>query len=147
MAQAFLNQGHYFRRSNHQGILGKGDEGNEDDDDAFGEEDIAEIEMLDTDEVIAGGGGGIEEEEDEREEEELEENALQRTLPPPSRWDDTFLQQLRRTRRTQFSRFFMELIDGMLTVFWPESHGMMLPRFLAESRFFDALRVKPIITF
>jgi len=71
-------------------------------------------------------------------------------LPPPSRWDDTVIknsrtkqeQQQQQNQQSSFGRFFADLIEGMLNVLWPESHTLTLPCFLAESNFFDALKVK-----
>ncbi|KAF7637423.1 hypothetical protein Mgra_00003167 [Meloidogyne graminicola] len=75
-------------------------------------------------------------------------NSNIKLLPPPSRWDDTIINKTRnKTKKLQqnnqkssFSRFFADLIEGILIVLWPESKTLTLPCFLAESNFFDALK-------
>ncbi|KAI1700187.1 CBR-NPP-6 protein [Ditylenchus destructor] len=64
---------------------------------------------------------------------------------PPSRWHNNSIVIFPKTQASQndekpFQQFVREVLAGSIISLWPESTSLILPRFLAKAKFFDALK-------
>jgi hypothetical protein len=142
VAQAFINNGVYSKRPYNNKIEHQRKNGLEDDDE-FEYEGHMSVMDDEEPELIQAYENQIDEEVSSP----TIDNSYGHLNMPPSRWDDSththteFCRSVNKKQTTHFGQFFMDMLDGMLCMLWPESHLLTLPKFLMESKFFDALKV------